>query len=275
MGIPPIQINIDPAFIPIDEAFNRVKYFSTITETLKSQAPKIHDWNLQVGLVTHQIKTPSEEELKNICDGFDKWTGRHLLRDMLEAFYNVLDGVFQHCLILEHVKDGKIKASGIIDANRYKAFCENAVDQKIKELKENGLYVDKANQGKVFSGLKDIRNCLTHAQGYILETVGQQAKNGKRKIYWQVFHIFIQTEDGKKQKLEFGKNMKQGDYVCLQIKRHEKTFSIGDAILFSHEETFEIAWTIHQLAVDMKNQLMDLYKSKGVSHTPSPSSLDI
>ncbi len=67
------------------------------------------------------------------------------------------------------------------------------------------------------------------------------SEKGLLTIKWSRLHTILQNEDGE-QELVLGKVVEKDSMLCIKFEENEKSFSIGEQLLFSVEEMSGIMW---------------------------------
>lgn len=248
-------LSINDCFKVFDQSFNRVQYFSCIAQNLSSDGlPAI--WGIQnPSGITYAIKVPeNQEEEQNILHGYKHFIHRYLVRDCIESFSISLDSLFFVLLL-----NGKNIPPGITfqeslsneEKGLFKKFEKaglSSQEGKIQLLKTHfGLNISDRDKS-IISCLKDIRNCLSHSNGFVRETDGKKDNDKKRKFTWQIISaFFLDEETGEESAIEFGKEMHESKTVAVRIEDHQKSFRIGEQLSFSPSETYEIAFSLKQV----------------------------
>lgn len=258
-----IPLPIENCFKAYDQSFNRVQYFSVITDNLTT-AVFPDKWVIKnkSGL-DFAMKEVNDDKKEYMLDGYKHFIQSYLLRDCIESFAICLDKLFLFLLL-----NGKeIKLDQII-------FESLSEDEKklLKNFEKIGLY---SKEGKlqilkskfnltlsedyniIISSLKGIRNCFAHGNGFVRKIDGKE-DGEKRKFHWATFSIFgIGTTSGKKVEIEIGKRLEEEINICGKIdtKDHYKSFEVGEQLSFSSTETYEMAWSLKLVASEYIKQI--------------------
>jgi hypothetical protein len=245
------EIPIDGCIGQFDASFNRIKYFSQISDNIKlSELPPFWSIKSESGL-NHMISAPPEDQLKNLLEGFKFFTKRYLIRDCIESFTLVLDDIF-FALTL-HGKKAQVNNT-LFDVlteeekKLLKKFQDDGLVGKLSKIeKKLGIKLDEKFI-RVVRSLRDIRHCLSHSNGVVRIVDGESAGKDKRKFCWTTFSAFVRGEEtGKKYKLEFGKAYKESSTVYLQFAEHQKVFPIGSILSFSTSEIYEMGFSLQRV----------------------------
>lgn len=250
-----VELPVESCFKLFDQSFNRIKRFSKIGECL-SVYNLPSDWGIKndSGL-TYSVEPLPEDKKAYVLDGFRHFLQCYLVRDCIESFMLCLDSLY----LLLSLNGKQIKSNQTLlealtkdEKENYEKFTFSGLsvkDGKIKKLEERfNLRLSKENK-LIISSLKDVRDCLTHGNGIVQEKYGNSAKCGKRKFSWKTFHIFAEgISSKKKHKIELGKSFSEEVNLCLQIKECSKDFNIGEQLSFTSYETYEIAWSLQEIA---------------------------
>jgi len=251
-----VNINIDKIFLRFDQALNRERYFSRIGQHGAENINSIEDWGCQIDEFTYSLATPSQETKEAFKNLFPLWLSTNLIRDIIEHFTYGYENIYHSCLVASLASDGVIPANSSYDLNRLKSFKDAGLDDKRKILKKDfGIDFSKHELKEIFKSFKDIRNCLSHNRGIVDKDMGHSGKNGKRKIGWYTYKFYIGTAE-KKIKLKIGQIIEGPASLILKIDKHNKEFNVGEQILFSRVELFEIANTFEQLKKDLLMQIV-------------------
>lgn len=261
-----LKLCIEDCFKIFDHSFDRLKYFSSISNNVSVQnLPK--NWDIQnpEGL-TYSIRKPEEKDHQMIVEGYKHFIGCYLLRDCIESFSLALDDMFFGLLL--HGKH--IHSSS---RNFYDAF---SVEEKkaLRNFKNTGLFSDNgkvqllksrfqvelpSQHNTCISSLRDIRNCFAHANGFVRDVDGKEESEdkSKRSFYWQTICLFVKSDSGEESKLEMNKVISGGGSLCLRIQTHSKSFRIGEQLSFSTSEIYEMGQSLQFIA---RQYLQEIYK---------------
>lgn len=259
-----VTIQLEKCFTFFDHSFNRVKYFSCISNNVKEESLP-SEWTIEdQNGIGQGMQEPNDEQKKSILEGYKHFIQRYLVRDCIESFSLSLDSLFFHLLLVK-------KKTVPSNTNLNKLHdCLNEDEKKLlKRFEYAGLTGKARSLGKlellesnfefklsddyrqIINSLKDIRNCLSHHNGIVRDNDGDSNGENKRKFSWAIFRIFaIDAESGEEFDLKVGKHVKEGTKICGQLKLtdNHKTFRIGEQLYFSANETFKIAYSLSLVA---------------------------
>lgn len=252
-----LELRVEESFNLFAQSFNRVKYFSCIADNLNAEnLPKA--WVIQnpSGL-SYKLDVPSKDKEEYLIDGYKHFMQRYLVRDCIESFALCLDNLF--FMLLLHGKQAQsnqplYNCLSEEEKNILKMFQNTGIssrDGKVQILKQRfKLELPKAHN-KVISGLKDIRNCLSHNNGIVRNTDGKKDGNNKRQFHWTIFTVFaVGTKSGKRFEIKFDQPFEEEVNICgkIDLGNKSKSFTIGKSLFFNSVETYEIAWSLQLVA---------------------------
>lgn len=251
-----MELSINDCFKAFDISFNRLKYFTCITDNLGVESLPC-GWSItNKDGMSYQVPAPEEDKREYIISGYKHFIQRYLVRDCIESFALCLDELFLVLLL-----SGKTVPSNFtlieclneeekLALDKFRDHGLDGKDGKIRILKDRFNLELPTPYKKIISSLKDIRDCLTHNNGIVTRRHGHSGKNNSRKFHWATFSVFlVGTKSGRKSKLIFNKPLREESNINikLDIQNHSKTFMIGEQLSFSSDESYEIAWSL-QLA---------------------------
>lgn len=96
-----IELPLEKSLKPFEQSFNRVKYFSQITENISTEIfPSSWEIKSKSG-VSYMIKAPEEDKKEYVLDGYKHFVLRYLTRDCIESFALSLDNLFSDYFLME------------------------------------------------------------------------------------------------------------------------------------------------------------------------------
>lgn len=271
MGNDKIELPIENCFKLFEQSFNRVKYFSCITDNMDiSDLPD--DWTIknETGL-SYSIKEPESDRKEYLVEGYKHFVQCYLVRDCIETFALCLDNLFFILLLHGKTAPSNQTLYGSLsdeDKKLWGDFRNKGLygkDGKIRLLKKQFNLELSDPYKKIISGLKDLRDCLTHNNGIVNDRYGEQVNEGVRKFHWATITIFgIGVKSGKINKIEIGKQLKEETNVCIKLdtQDHSKPFKIGEQLSFSSTETYEIAWSLQLVAQEYLREIKKIFISE-------------
>lgn len=257
-----IVLKIEDSVIVFAQSFNRLLHYIPMTDNLDvSFLPKRWGIKGRQGLI-HQIPTPSnEKDIIQLIEGFQNLTYRYLLRDCIESFALSLDDLYATLQLYK-----KKNISNLDEGDRQKAesFARAGIyrkkDGKLQRLKKDfGLELPE-NYRLVISGLKDIRDCLSHSAGIVMPHHGRKtSKRDEREFSWLSLHLHAIGKDTRKRyEVEAGSHFPEPVTLMAESVMHKKRFKIGHHLIFSSSETFDIA---NSLKLVFENYIDEAYRS--------------
>ena len=257
------KLSINNCFKVFDQSFSRVKYFSCLANNLDLDSFPI-SWTIQnpSGL-NYMVKAPrNQEEKQIILDGYKHFMHCYLVRDCIESFAISLDRLFFILLL-----NGKkvLTSQTLLDAlsederkllQKFENAGLSSKEGKIQLLKTHfGLELTEDHK-KIIAGLRDMRNCFAHGNGFVRRTDGKKDGKEKRKFTWRTMSIFTKGEkSGKEYPIEFDKPLQEAGMVCMRIENHEKSFKIRQQLSFSPAEAYEIAFSLQQVGRNFMEEI--------------------
>ncbi len=246
-----IKLPIENCFKQFDESFNRVKYFSCISDNLKKTDLPL-DWSIQnPNSISYGMDKP--DNLDYILKGYQHFIQRYLVRDCIESFSLSLDELF-FALTLhgKRFRSNQSIKEGLSESElaSISSFQRKGLSDKVKKLESSYDLILSAEHKELVGSLKDIRNCFAHSNGIVRPMDGKDCDEG-RKFQWKSFHVFLQGVDsGEKSALEIGVPLKEVSNVCMQFVEYSRSFKVGESMSFSSKETYEIAWSLQMVGLD-------------------------
>lgn len=262
-----IKLQIDDCFKQFNVSFNRIKYFSCISENIATQNLPVK-WEIyNPNGITFEIPTPDNSDI--ILKAYKHFIQRYLVRDCIESFALCLDEL---CLVL--MLNGKriSSASLLIDAlsadekTYFKKFQDVGLFSKVEKLENDfSLCLSKDNK-KVITSLKDIRNCFSHSNGIVRNIDGSRFSKSERRFVWRYFRVFVKgTDSDEETPLVIGMQLKEASLVCIQLTEYSKIFKIGESVSFSPIETYDIAYSLQLSALNYIEILKEKLNNNGTS----------
>ena len=187
-----------------------------------------------------QIVPPNlpNEQVNEFKGHFEDWIVRNALRETVESFDLFLEKLHHSCLLIGTSK-GCIEAD---QANRWgKKLHSGGVDENLELLRERfGVTTGKE---AYFQAIKQARNCVTHRRSIV--GVKDADDNGELHLKWWRVRMFIKLDSGKEIEMapplpEGGIKLEEAGKVCIQFSDSERTFKIGDPVIFKPEDILEI-----------------------------------
>jgi len=128
-------------------------------------------------------------------------------------------------------------------ADKCKAFDRFGIIKKLDEL-ENGYDVKPAWRTELET-LNAARNCLTHRSGIVEEDDVNDTAGQCLGVRYRAAVLVLTEPDGKKTVLRKRKVVKKGGRVSINFTDpREKTFQIGEQILFDPQEFMDLLHTL-------------------------------
>lgn len=263
-----INLSANECFKPFDRSFNRVKYFSCITDNLDvSHIPD--DWTIknETGL-SYAVNEPEEKKKEYLIKSYKHFIQCYLVRDCIESFALCLDKLFFVLLLIgKTVPSDQTLYGSLSDENKelLKTFKNKGLygrDGKIKLLKRHFNLELSEPYKKIISDLKDIRDCLSHGNGIVSDRYGKQDEQGDQKFHWATLTIFgVGVKSGERVKIEIGKPPKEETdiYIKPDTRDHFKSFKAGEMLSFSSAETYEIALSLQLVAQEYLKKIQKMY----------------
>jgi len=229
-------------------SFNRILYYLPLTENLDiSCLPEVWDMKVNEGLVNIPPPLPDKKDQKKLLDGYKIIMYRYLLRDCIESFALALDDLYA---VLQVRQKGGIKNLKEEDRKKAKSFAQMGIyrkkDGKLQRLKKDfGLELPEDNR-KALSGLKDIRDCLSHNNGLIMPHHGQKTgQRYERKFSWFTNKVYaLGKTTGKKYDPTSSILPKEEVSLKIELIPNEKIFKTNEYITFSPGEVFDISYSL-------------------------------
>ncbi len=263
-----LELRINKCFTLFDQSFNRVKYFSCITDNISAAVfPK--EWEIQnASGLRYKIGEVPQDKEAYLIDGYKHFMQCYLVRDCIESFALSLDNMF-FCLLLNGKQVRTDQTLHGCLSNDEKAALEtfqkagiSSKEGKAQILKQRFRLELSKDHHKIVSSLKDIRNCLAHTNGIVRETDGKKSERGKREFHWTVFSVFaVGTQSGKRHKIKFNEPFGEEVNVCAQLENVCKSYEIGKPLFFTSGETYEIAWSLQLISQEYLRQINEQLKS--------------
>jgi hypothetical protein len=258
MTNPQIILSPNKCFKAFDQSFNRIKYFSCIADNI-SESSFPTEWFIQnnpTGL-SYGMKKPTEDNYLMLVNGFKYYMQRYLTRDCIENFSLCLDELFFILLANDKTIPHGKKLLECLSEEELKLFTKfNKVlglEKKVELLEKHFNISILPDHKKIITSLKDIRNCLSHNNGIVRETDGEEdpTDNQKRKFHWAVFKFFTVGKSGTQFSIEFGKPLPEESEICMkqELQNHYKSFQIYHPLSFSSADTYEIALSLQLIAL--------------------------
>ncbi len=247
-----ISLSLEKCFKPFDQGFNRVKYFSCITDSLDAEALP-DEWVIKTESgISYGMTEPNNKAF--LADGFKHFIKRYLVRDCIESFALCLDELFFFLLLHgKTVASGKSLHDALSDEEKERqvAFENAGLYGKIDKLDSQFNLKLSSDHKRAITSLKDIRNCFAHSNGVVRAGDGRKDGKEKRKFSWMVASVFgIGIQSGERQTIELNRQLSEEIHVGVEIKQQFKSFKKGEALSFSSAEAYEIAWSLHLAAAE-------------------------
>lgn len=259
-----LELPINKCFTTYDQSFNRVKYFSAITDNLtKDLFPDEWVINNPFG-INYAMKDVPDNKKNELLQGYKHFMQCYLVRDCIESFAICLDKLFLVLLINgKRIKSDQTLLEALSDEERekHKLFEKAGLSSqngKVQQLKNLFALPLSKEHNQLVTSLKDIRNCFAHGNGFVRDIDGKPDGKTKRKFHWATFSVFgIGTKSGNKFDIEIGKPLEEESYICgkIELKDNSKSFRVGEQLSFSSKETYEIAWSLQLVAREYLNQI--------------------
>ena len=254
-----LELNVNECFRLLDESFNRVKYFSCITDNLSATVlPQTWQITNASGFI-YDIPEISKNDVGNFVEGYKYFMQRYLVRDCIESFALCLDSLFFIFLLNGkrlHSNQVLYEALSTEEKAALKAFERNGISYKVQELEKKFNLKLPEDHHKGLSSLKDIRHCLSHSNGIVRHIDGKEDKEGSRLFQWSVFSIFaVGIQSGKRFKIELHKAFEEEVNICAKLGNQSKSFKVGEHLSFTSSETYEIALSLHYVALEYLKQV--------------------
>lgn len=246
-----VKLRVESCFKQFDESFNRVKYFSCISDNLKETDLPL-DWSIQnPNSISYGMGNP--DNLDYILKGYQHFIQRYLVRDCIESFSLSLDELFFALTINgKRFRPNQSIKEGLSESEfaSITSFQWKGLSDKVRKLESLYDLILSAEHKELIDSLKDIRNCFAHSNGIVRPIDGKECNHG-RKFKWKSFHVFLQGVDsGEKLALEIGVPLKEASNVCVQFVEYSRSFKVGESMSFSSKETYEIAWSLQMVGLD-------------------------
>lgn len=239
-------MQVEDSIMIFAQSFNRLMMFLPIIGNL-NQSCLPQKWQIKgrQGLINDVRPPVDDKEKAYVLESFQHLTYRHLLRDCIESFALGLDDFYT---ILKLREKGSIQNLTEEDRDKAVKFANAGLfrkkDGKLQQLKKDfGLEIPE-DYRQVISSLKDIRDCLSHSAGVVMPHHGlQTSKPDERKFSWFFLSVFA-VGNASKKRYEVnaaGQKFPEPVTLMMETKTHYKNYKIGEFLLFSQEEAFEIA----------------------------------
>lgn len=217
-----------------------------------------HSLNAQVHSSPSELALPTtiKSSFSNI--DWDKDTFQHLytgwvlsngLRDAIESTNQFLDSAHRILSIWEFIeKKQPSKTKSILGKDWHefvtypgKKFHRFGLPDKVDHISiDHRVELPPSVIEKVLS-INAARNCYVHRSGIVSER--DINSDDKLIVKWSCFDFYVETIHGK-QELATGQTIEKDSVVCAEIVEREKTFPIGQQLVFSVEEISEILWCL-------------------------------
>ncbi len=270
-----LVFKIEDSFKIFRQSFNRVTCFLPITENLDfSSLPDVWEISGREGFL-HTFKAfSSDENKKEILEGYRHFASLYMLRDCIESFALGLDHLYSILMIRNTTFiPGTSFYAGLNEEEqkRIKDFERVGLyrprDGKIQKLKKDfGLEISEDHR-KVIAGLKDIRDCLSHSNGVVMPKYGiKTTEQNLMKFSWLAFSIYaVGAETGKKFEVKAGQKLSEPSQIVMKLETHNKAFNVGVQLAFSACEVFEIAYSLNLAIAQYIQGAANLIKSEKVA----------
>ena len=94
-----VEISLNESFRIFEQSFNRLKYFSCISENI-TQHHMPSDWLIESESGLHfKMRKPNEDNIFNIISGYKKFMRLYLIRDCIDSYALSLDKFFMLLLL--------------------------------------------------------------------------------------------------------------------------------------------------------------------------------
>ena len=137
-----VELSINDCFKAFDISFNRLKYFSCITDNLNVESlPCAWSITNKSGM-SYQITAPEEDNKEYLISGYKHFIQRYLVRDCIESFALCLDDLFLVLLLVgktvpsTHTLLECLNEEERISLNKFRERGLSGRDGKIKILKD-------------------------------------------------------------------------------------------------------------------------------------------
>lgn len=255
-----INISAENCFKRFGQSFNRAQYFSCIMDNLDtSMLP--NEWGIKnKSNLSYSMKAPDDKQ--RLVDGCKHFMQRYLVRDCIESFALCLDELFFVLLL-----DGKkgLASQTLYDllspeeCGEFNGFQFGGLREKIDALENRfGLKLSEMHRRVVIS-LRDIRNCFAHSNGVVRVKDGQADGEQGRKFSWVTLHVFGQgVASGQQYEIELNKPFSEETHIYLRINENSRSFKVGESLSFSSAETYEIAWSLQRVAIELLKKIQNM-----------------
>lgn len=248
-----VKLKIEGCFKVFQQSFNRVGYFSCINENLNLDFLP-NDWIIkdQKGF-GKAVQPPRDKQKESLLHGYKHFMQCYLVRDCIESFAVSLDNLFFNLLLNGKRIESNTKISEL-------GNCLDEEEQKsLKQFSHAGLTGKKGkvellskhfkldlseNYKNIVTSLKDIRNCLSHNNGFVRELDGEESENEQRKFRWKTFYIFGIESTGDEVDIEINKRLEADTTIFMRLQDHEKNHKVDSQLSFTGYETYEIAFSL-------------------------------
>ncbi len=262
-----LSIPIEDCFKPYDESFSRVQYFLCIADNLDTQnLPS--QWSIPNSSgITYNINTPKDDGERNyIVQGYKHFIRCYLVRDCIESFALCLDNLFwvlllngkrlmSHQTLLEALSQDEVRSLNF--------FKNKGLSDKLPLLDKYFNIKLKYDYCDIVLGLRDIRNCFSHSNGFVRATDGKETDNAQRYFSWKAMHLFaLGSETGKEYPVKMGEVLPEAGSVCVRFADHRKAFNIGDQLNFTITEVYEIAFSLKMVGANLMEEVKKVLQLK-------------
>jgi len=178
---------------------------------------------------------------------YSEWVLSNGFRDAIESIGSILEETHQVLSIWELCEPGqnRFTLSGsdwndvIVDGGI--KFHRLGLPDKLKHITiSHSLFLDEQLLCHLLS-INIARNCLVHRNGVV--TKRDLTSETELKVTWRKMSLFLKDEDGEKP-LQIGEHVEKDSMVCMRFVDVEKSFALGEKIVFSVEEFAEVCWSL-------------------------------
>ncbi|MDP7143214.1 MAG: hypothetical protein QF692_01820 [Alphaproteobacteria bacterium] len=260
-------LRIEHSLVVFAQSFNRLLYYIPLADNLDVSCFPDRWGIISNQGVLHEGTVPvTKQDEKGLLEGFQNLTYRYLLRDCIESFALSLDDLYATLQVYE-----KKSPSNLDEEDRKKAesFARAGIyrkkEGKLQRLKKDfGLKLPE-DYRSIISGLKDIRDCLSHSAGIVMPHHGNKvSQSDEREFSWLSLHAHaIGKMSGKRYEIEVGDEFPEPVTLQVEPRPHAKTFKIGHHLIFSPGEAFDIA---NSLNLVLEQYIDEAYRSIQPSH---------
>lgn len=211
----------------------------------------------------------SHEQVDEFKGHFEDWIVRNALREIIESFDLFLEKLHHSCLLIGTAK-GCVEED---EANRWgKKLHYGGVDDKLKLLRKRfGVTTEKE---AYFQAITQARNCVTHRRSVV--GAKDADDNGELHLkWWRIGRMFIKRDSGREIEIappfpEGGIQLEEAGKVCIKFTNNERTFKVGDPIIFKPEDILEICELTKLATSELLKSFVTFAQDKGVELREPP-----